>query len=511
MESNLRIQIILKLLIIALAAILSSCGGSNSASYHYYKKQVANEQVNFHNTLWPDEYINAFSQDWLNVPTGSDFVVKLDPLVDYSKKSVNQEFFQLAIKTRKSSTVESKGSIAISFVIDVSGSMTGEFLNDTKEALTKSVQELNSGDYISITTFNNDSKNILSNTQITSKNRSEIIQIISELSPGGGTNIGNGLIEGYTQMTKFPNHCYKRLLLLTDGQSTVNTLTPKEIAREAQVQYLEDARISTIGLGLGVNEELLRAIAKSGKGHYYFAEDGTGLTKILREDLKTTIIPVIKNINIEMTIDSDHSFKKVHGSKNSIDETKRKIKINTEELNVNDWRIFIIEIEKSSVKSRAKISALVTVENLEAEIDEVKVVSDSSSHSKGINSNVLKNTVLFANAQALIEASKLAEANENSMASNILETQINNNRIYIKINPDKEIESEIETLEKVQKIINKNDNFKKSNMLSPENGKPIEDEKLEYKSLIIKGLSLSKIALPGIWGSIIDAIIVATE
>ena len=48
-------------------------------------------------------------------------------------------------------------------------------------------------------------------------------------------------------------------------------------------------------------------------------------------------------------------------------------------------------------------------------------------------------------------------------------------------------------------------------LLSPEDDTPIEEEKLEYRSLIIKGLNLSKIALPGIWGSIIDAIIVATE
>ena len=341
MNSKLAILVIIFL-------IVNGCSSTDRSSYYYAQKQLEHNQVNFHNSLRINEYVNAFPQDWLKVKDGNEVILRVDKLTPNTPKIGEHSIVQIAVKTRNPSESELAEPIAISFVIDVSGSMGGEYITDTKLALIAAIQELNNGDRASIVTFNSSSQVIASNVTIDNKTRFDLTKKVETIGAGGGTNIESGLIEGYKEMAKFPSSSIKRILMLTDGQSNVNTHTPKQIASKAKVGYLEGARISTIGLGLGVNEKLLREIAKEGRGHYYFADTSKTLTKILREDLQSTIIPVGKNVKLNLNLGSGYKLVELYGGNIDGRNLKRNLELELGELNVNDWRIVIADIKRET-------------------------------------------------------------------------------------------------------------------------------------------------------------------
>ncbi len=251
------------ILIIFIFLFIQNCSMQNTASYYYAQKQIQHGDLNFHHHLKVNEYLNAFPQDGIKAPKDKPVNMQINTFSKNQPEKVNKNFVQIGIKTRNPKQNEKKVKLSLCFVLDISGSMSRDNkLIDTKKALNNAVSELKTGDEFTLVIFNDDAKIYIPPEIIDQNTRDSIKNQISRLEPGGGTDIESGLILGYSQVTKFTGESYKRLILLTDGKSEVDTINPKEIAEKAKVAYKPDIKISTIGLGYGVNESLLRKIAK---------------------------------------------------------------------------------------------------------------------------------------------------------------------------------------------------------------------------------------------------------
>ncbi len=66
-------------------------------------------------------------------------------------------------------------------------------------------------------------------------------------------------------------------------------------------------------LGHYVDQKILRKIAEAGNGHFYFAENSKVLTKYLREDLKITVIPVARDISLNLELKKGYVFENIYG------------------------------------------------------------------------------------------------------------------------------------------------------------------------------------------------------
>ncbi|EMY76739.1 hypothetical protein LEP1GSC060_3347 [Leptospira weilii serovar Ranarum str. ICFT] len=108
---------------------------------------------------------------------------------------------------------------------------------------------------------------------------------------------------------------------------------PEEIAKKAKVQYLEGSRISTIGLGYDVNQNLLRTVAENGQGHYYFADNAKTLTKIIRDDFETLVVPIAKKVILNIHSNPGYKILKIYGATDDTPISSNKISLNLGELN----------------------------------------------------------------------------------------------------------------------------------------------------------------------------------
>ncbi|MCR9165135.1 MAG: VWA domain-containing protein [Nannocystaceae bacterium] len=169
--------------------------------------------------------------------------------------------------------------LALVLVIDKSGSMSSEDKLDlVKEASRATARTLDPSDEIGVIAF--DSRpHVLVRLQPAS-NRIRISSDIRRLTSGGGTNALPALREAYLQLAG-SNALVKHVILLSDGQSPENGIS-------ALLGDMRDADItvSSVGVGAGAGKDLLRRVARRGRGRFYYSHDGTDVPRIFSRETR---------------------------------------------------------------------------------------------------------------------------------------------------------------------------------------------------------------------------------
>ena len=500
------------------------CASTQTASYHYAQKQIEHGDLDFHKKIRVNEYINAFPQDEIVVAENQDLLLKVDSFSKYQPSDTSRALIQVALKTRQPNEKEKRNPIGLCFVLDVSGSMSEDHkLADAKSSLVSSIAELQDGDELALVVFNTIAKTVIPPTIINQQTRTDVIDKIASITAGGSTNLEAGLVSGYIELAKFRNSLQKRLLLLTDGRSNVGIITPQQIARKAEIEYIEGARISTIGLGIDVDENLLREISKNGSGHYYFAENGKALTTILREGLRTTVIPVAKNVFLNISVAKGFRLVNIYGGMSQIKTPGETVSFDMGELNANDWRIIIVEIEGNVPPGEySPLSAMVSFASVNSMANQSSSVKAQINWHKGevtgtasVNINVARNSIVFGNATCLVKIGELSESGKYNEALSILDLQINNNKILAHLDNSASMAKELESLNKIRNILVQR--IEESSSRSSELKQlPTRDysktpERSPLKTLVIEGLKIASASLPGIWGTAAKLFIVLIQ
>ena len=158
--------------------------------------------------------------------------------------------------------------VDIVFVIDVSGSMSGNKIAQTREALETIINQLRVSDRFTMVTFESNVDTWRDRLVSASEYRQQGIQFARGLTAGGGTNFYGGLERGINILKTYGNSNYVQLLvMLTDGEPTVGETNSDTIVSLA-VSALINTRISVNCLGFGQNLKflLLQRLALSNNG-----------------------------------------------------------------------------------------------------------------------------------------------------------------------------------------------------------------------------------------------------
>ncbi len=174
------------------------------------------------------------------------------------------------------------------------------------------VSQLRDNDTLSIVVFDTDAQTLLPSQSLTY--RGTVMQLIRDIEPGGATNIHAGLMLGYQEARKnYRKGATNRVILLTDGIANRGVIAPEKIARDSLRFNDQGIDLSTIGVGLDLNKDLLRQLAKSGRGLFHFIEDGEDIEKVFVKELQSLVSPVASEPNVEIEYDSDLELAQVYG------------------------------------------------------------------------------------------------------------------------------------------------------------------------------------------------------
>jgi Ca-activated chloride channel family protein len=148
----------------------------------------------------------------------------------------------------------------VTFVVDTSGSMAGEKMEQAQETLRYCVSQLRPQDRFNIVRFSTTARTLFDDlTPATEENVTRAQTFIGELRAAGGTAIEQALDRALAQTAQ--DGRTHMVIFVTDGLPTVGETDPQLILSGVDERNAANARIFSFGVGYDVDTRLLDSLA----------------------------------------------------------------------------------------------------------------------------------------------------------------------------------------------------------------------------------------------------------
>jgi Ca-activated chloride channel family protein len=250
-------------------------------------------------------------------------------------------FLKLALKGKKIEN-NHRTPLNIALVIDRSGSMYGDRILQAKLASKAILKLFNQDDIFSLIAYDNDAEVIVPATKVS--NPQNIERMIDGLNANGSTALYAGVQNGVQEVKKFlDKNKVNRVILLSDGQANVGPSSPSDLASLGRELGGMGISVSTIGLGLGYNEDLMTQLALQSDGNHVFVENPDQLTAFMQLTFGSALSIVAQKVQVEFTLPG--YIKPIQSLGRSVDIVGQNIKANLNQVLSENESFIMIEAE----------------------------------------------------------------------------------------------------------------------------------------------------------------------
>ncbi|OLV19664.1 vWA domain-containing protein [Deinococcus marmoris] len=166
----------------------------------------------------------------------------------------------------------------LALVIDRSGSMSGRPLAMARKAAQIGIHKLEAQDRISVVTFDDEVEVLIPSQPVHDKDA--LCRLIEGITEGGSTALHAGWLDGAGQVAQHLDpQALNRVLLLSDGHANSGKIHVHQIVPDVKGLTSRGVSTSTMGLGGGYDEDLLRGMAVAGDGNFEHIEDADDLPR----------------------------------------------------------------------------------------------------------------------------------------------------------------------------------------------------------------------------------------
>jgi Ca-activated chloride channel family protein len=232
--------------------------------------------------------------------------------------------------------------VNVAIVIDNSGSMSGQKIAQARDAAIAAVKRLRDDDIVSVVLYNSSVEVIVPATKAT--DRAQIIKKIKQVTAGGSTALFAGVSKGAAEVRKFrESESVNRVILLSDGRANVGPKSPRELERLGASLVKEGISVTTLGLGLGYNEDLMSRLAAAGSGNHMFVEQADDLIAVFNNEFNDLMSVVASDFEIVAHVAAGVRPVRVLGTKADI--SGQEVSIPLAQLYSRQERYFVLEVE----------------------------------------------------------------------------------------------------------------------------------------------------------------------
>ncbi|MCA9092017.1 MAG: VWA domain-containing protein, partial [Planctomycetaceae bacterium] len=189
----------------------------------------------------------------------------------------------------------------ILFVVDRSGSMSGEKIVQAREALKFVLQRLNPGDLFNIIDYSDEVASFRPELlQANAQNISEGVAYADRLRAGGSTNIDGALQTGLKMLAQGSQPQY--VLFFTDGLPTSGERNELKIAERARQSNVKNARLFNFGVGYDVNSRLLDRLSRDNRGISVYIRPNENLETVVSSFFNRIGEPQLTDLQIVLSL-----------------------------------------------------------------------------------------------------------------------------------------------------------------------------------------------------------------
>ncbi len=368
--------------------------------------------------------------------------------------------------------IKRKNHVNLAIVLDKSGSMnSSRKIQEARNAAVAALKMLRQGDVFSVISYDSSARVIVPSTAVTARNRDAAIEQIRSINPGGSTALFGGVSLGANEVRKNSKENFvNRIILLSDGLANVGPSTPAELGRFGASLIKENISVSTIGVGVDYNEDLMTALSQNSDGNFYYVENSGDLPRIFSKELGSALKVAAKSIRVKITCPEGVKPQGILGHQCRIDG-------NTIEMNFNQVYgghekslILQVEVPPKSAGSQADVARVeVDYKGLEGKykhrvVDAVTASfsADQQLISKNINRKVQADVAVQKGAVLREEAVQQADQGNFVEAKQKLQqaaTLLNN---AAEQTGDKDLKKQAEQVEERSKKLEPGSSYKKA-------------------------------------------------
>ena len=285
----------------------------DAASYTFARSRVLNySMIPDSQEVRTEEFLNYFDYNY-EEPTAGVFGITTEFTRSPFRDSLN--ILKIGLKAHTPALEQVPWNLT--FLIDVSGSMSGR-LDLVKQSLHILVDNMKEGDLISITTYAGKVSTVLEPISLRDSDRETIKGMISDLTAGGSTAMGDGLTNAYqVNQSAFLSHGANRVIVCSDGDANVGAVGGNALLELIQDYVDQGIMLSTLGFGLGnYQDATMEKLANSGNGNYYYIDGIDEAERIFTDKIASTIEAVAIDAKIQVQFNQPIAMYRLLGYEN---------------------------------------------------------------------------------------------------------------------------------------------------------------------------------------------------
>lgn len=185
-------------------------------------------------------------------------------------------------------------------VFDRTGSMSGEKIDQAREALKFCIRTLNAKDRFNVIAFNETPDPLFKGLMKVDKtNIDAALKFADGFDATGSTNINDALLEAMNQMKARGGKNPGYILFLTDGLPTIGVMDDREIMDNVKKGAAADIRLFAFGVGYDVNTRLLDGLTVGHRGAPEYVRPGENIEASVSGLFRKISFPVLGDLSID--------------------------------------------------------------------------------------------------------------------------------------------------------------------------------------------------------------------
>jgi Ca-activated chloride channel family protein len=194
-----------------------------------------------------------------------------------------------------------RAPVRMVLVLDRSGSMHGEKMEQARTAALHMVDLLRDGDSLGIVHFGTgvESHRVV-RTDV--EGRAMLRAFLTQMQDEGSTNISGALEAARALLTEAgagPGN--QRIVLVSDGQPTAGITDTAGLTRLAGTLHEAGIAVSAMGVGVDFNSTLMTTLAEVGGGFYAYLNQARELDGVLKQEVDQARAVVARNVVLRLT------------------------------------------------------------------------------------------------------------------------------------------------------------------------------------------------------------------